>query len=1784
MRKLRSFVIFVELFVLLLACLPFVVSQQDATCDSENPCKVGCCSKEGSCGFGPDWCGEGNCISNCNAVAECGRYNSNKECPLSVCCSRWGFCGTTEEFCAETSDEETSCQSNCGQPDRMQCSTGSWKQRRIAYYETWADTRSCDSFRPENIPVKALTHINIAFAGIKDSRVAIENSEMIARVAKLKRRNRSLKVWIAVGGWSFSDPGPTRTAWSDMASTKETRGKFINSLMDLFETFDLDGVDLDWEYPVADDRGGKDDDYANYVHLIKEMRKEFRERNPSWGISMAIPASYWYLQNFDIAALEPLVDWFNLMSYDIHGKWDQYNEWTGPYVLGHTNVTEIESGVDLLRRNGINLWKISLGMGFYGRTFTLDDPKCNEPGCVFSDAGLRGECSGESGILTFKEIMARQHRLNDKIIRYDNQTGVKYMVYDETQWITYDDAESFAKKREMLDKGCFGGVMIWAIDQDTPDFQALSGLLGDEFVADGLLEGGELSDKEKEALVDELGGLTGDGCYVTRGCANAKPTIEASGDCNPGDVTVALVHAPGESYINLYGLLSHTAMPCGLGQWKRVCCPAKSPARNCKSEGVPEEGSKKCTGGKGDETCGTGRYELVTDLYVDAPGMTKCSSGSISVCCDAAPELQKCRWTPCTVFHKCSAGEHQPLTTRGDNCETGSFQNFCCPLNGKYSNCQWRPEIKAAYEEDGKIMIPFPTMQECSSTHCPSTQLTIAKARLPQRAGGDVGPCNYYYPGIQHRLCCDPDPNLDLPFDLKKIFANPIGEDVVYSYLDNYGNNDRDPNDPDETDVGDDPYGFIVLDGDEDALQGQFPSNFLFVHENDGTGNPIKKRETLTRDDPDLMTWVFEHEESQHLVYCRKGREGKCEKVFQGGAPDTIIGLPAHIGSGPYARIVSLEPVETAQLPNHHKEKRSMEGHDSTVYRLTIDYKFEAIRRADSTVNLRVDYTNLIPYWDEMTGAESDAGSKVKRSRHEKRWWGGFSEWIERLNTVRKSDDGKLPLSIHKRMLLYRRRAQCARNNVVLKAGIDITLDAKFDMNARWAYYAQGTIVPLNIDTVYAYFELEPKAQAVIEIEGSAEMEYKSPRIKIIDTLSYPGLAIKGIAAVGPTLDMYGSMEAGAKVAGKLKAGAKITFPKYEMYFPQNADSEKLEKFLPPSSDKEERAGGTEMVPILDASVEANVHIDFKITPEANLGIKVNAPMVKGGPVLDAQIVGFVNNTLRFEVEAKASGGVDNPPAASYGIYIKYFYNFGYGGRAVFKWLGSYALKPRTLWDGLGRQKILYEHHGSTARSKRNPLVSDHDNEDKFIPIYNTTVPMDDGWYGSASISPHNSLQKRTTPEDVASFGALKSFFTCNDGGQCSSGECAGDACEWKPGQSPPKSKRADDDDDADDPMDVDPKQTCVNAVPAMMYNCKYFPDESVAGKQINGICRNIMQYFDTSGLGSGPFHATFNIVGGGDIDTNRQVACGDRSTHDFKLTDAANVEKDVRDTWARRCVLESNVLSDLQNKPHGIPGNNNWLSCDEFPFNTMMEGGTPSTARSCVAGYQQELQGNVNRLPRLVEQEVSWTDAGGKTKTDWKSWGANWIDSRAKGRRTDPDLNTAWNHDERQKKSFTFHLFNSDSGTSPTGSSYEVFNHELKSGGDETDMANVLGAINTFDNEKYKIGSYNAWCKRTDHASGPYRSHRFWGNADGRFVRIKGCKIIFDNKAATTKMKRGEKPSSEELFRVKSVEIVEDAPEFDIELPNGILDSDASTGPEKAHSAHAAHVHRHMVKHRVHS
>ena len=98
--------------------------------------------------------------------------------------------------------------------------------------------------------------------------------------------------------------------------------------------------------------------------------------------------------------MEPYLDWFNMMTYDIHGVWDASIDSLGPIAQAHTNLTEIKMGLELLWRNNINPERVVLGLGFYGRSFTMKDPGCMKAGCEFSDGANGGACTGTPGVLS----------------------------------------------------------------------------------------------------------------------------------------------------------------------------------------------------------------------------------------------------------------------------------------------------------------------------------------------------------------------------------------------------------------------------------------------------------------------------------------------------------------------------------------------------------------------------------------------------------------------------------------------------------------------------------------------------------------------------------------------------------------------------------------------------------------------------------------------------------------------------------------------------------------------------------------------------------------------------------------------------------------------------------------------------------------------------------------------------------------------------------------------------------------------------------------------------------------------------------------------------------------------------------------------------------------------------------------------------------------------------------------------------------------------------------------
>ncbi|OQO13612.1 hypothetical protein B0A48_01841 [Cryoendolithus antarcticus] len=426
------------------------------------------------------------------AKSECGQYADppGKDCPLNVCCSEFGFCGATEEFCTGK------CQSNCV-VDPPVPAGGSGitvlNNRVIGYYEAWAARRTCRTFPPSGIPTEDLTHVNFAFANVEpgtyrvvpmDSATPENLFAETTDVKTLKSRNSNLEVFISLGGWTYSDNGTsTQAVFPEIASDPAKRQKFADNLVSFMVRYGFDGVDLDWEYPGAPDRGGNEEkDIQNFVELLKTLRSTFlSSARGNYGLTFTAPTSYWYLRWFDIPQALKYADWVNLMSYDLHGIWDAHNP-IGSIIQAHTNLTEIKLAVDLLWRNNV------------------------PPGQV-----VIGPCTNSAGTLAYFEIMDIIADQKPDVV-HDKDAAANYIVFGDNkdQWVSYDDAVTFKQKVDWANSVGLGGVMVWSVDQDDEQFSALEGFLGES------IPSFEANLKRKEtADTDHWSSVNGQACKVS---------------------------------------------------------------------------------------------------------------------------------------------------------------------------------------------------------------------------------------------------------------------------------------------------------------------------------------------------------------------------------------------------------------------------------------------------------------------------------------------------------------------------------------------------------------------------------------------------------------------------------------------------------------------------------------------------------------------------------------------------------------------------------------------------------------------------------------------------------------------------------------------------------------------------------------------------------------------------------------------------------------------------------------------------------------------------------------------------------------------------------------------------------------------------------------------------------------------------------------------------------------------------------------------------------------------
>jgi chitinase len=305
-----------------------------------------------------------------------------------------------------------------------------------------------------------LTCVNYAFANIEQGRMtegAPEAAGNLAVLTVLKHENPDLKIIISVGGWLWSG------GFSDMALTPHSRSRFIDSAVAFLTRYNLDGLDIDWEFPGQAGAGHafRAEDKQNYTLLLKALRTRFdvlqKQLQRHLYLTVAVGATSDFLEHTEMGEVQKYVDDVNVMAYDYYEPGDE--KITGNHAPLFTDPADpagisADRSVREYEQAGVPAAKIVLGVPFYGHVWGQVPPKNHglfQPGQPVPNA------FADYGVIT-RTMLGQQG-----YTRYwDDASSVPYLYNASKQiFVSYEDPQSLALKCQYVIHHHLAGVMFW---------------------------------------------------------------------------------------------------------------------------------------------------------------------------------------------------------------------------------------------------------------------------------------------------------------------------------------------------------------------------------------------------------------------------------------------------------------------------------------------------------------------------------------------------------------------------------------------------------------------------------------------------------------------------------------------------------------------------------------------------------------------------------------------------------------------------------------------------------------------------------------------------------------------------------------------------------------------------------------------------------------------------------------------------------------------------------------------------------------------------------------------------------------------------------------------------------------------------------------------------------------------------------------------------------------------------------------------------------------------------
>lgn len=364
-------------------------------------------------------------------------------------------------------------------------------------------------YLPADVPADALTDVSYAFVtpvqagGFYDCRFNDEAAAKKKRLPRLvpgtdvgsgedrglvnqfrvlRRAHPALKVLMSVGG------GGEPTLASDLshiAADAGLRQHFASACAHFMRDNGFDGIDVDWECPTAAEAG-------NFIALMHDLHSAMNALSPHYLLTFAAQANPAKLAGFDRPALDPLVDWVNVMAYDFHSAGDSHTSHPAP--LGGSS--QDPSGPSYSVNAAVAAWlgkmpagKLNLGLAYYGKAFQHlqsagPDPDVpgrfarvkagDYPSSIWDKATPSGDFdywdirTRFSGTGSFISATRPVSGLNGYTRFWDAQQQGPFLYRADAVgsagtglWLSYDDPQSAAQKVAYAKARGLGGIFVW---------------------------------------------------------------------------------------------------------------------------------------------------------------------------------------------------------------------------------------------------------------------------------------------------------------------------------------------------------------------------------------------------------------------------------------------------------------------------------------------------------------------------------------------------------------------------------------------------------------------------------------------------------------------------------------------------------------------------------------------------------------------------------------------------------------------------------------------------------------------------------------------------------------------------------------------------------------------------------------------------------------------------------------------------------------------------------------------------------------------------------------------------------------------------------------------------------------------------------------------------------------------------------------------------------------------------------------------------------------------------